>query len=290
MRAGIIGAGKVGFSLGKYLVEHGIPVTGYYSRNPASAKEASEFTATGFFENLTDIVKDSDTLFITVPDGAIGDVWDDMGDLTVKGKNICHCSGSVSSAVFFHAEDRGACRYSIHPLYAVSDRYTSWKDLGKAHFTIEGSQAHLEEMAEVFRSLGNRVTIMENSEKKAIYHAAAVMVSNQMAALAELGVQLLTTCGFTREDAETALAPLITGNALKIGQVGPVEALTGPIERGDAETVRKHLDAMEEENLTEIRKIYEGLSRVLVEMAEKKHPERDYRTVKEILKGNEEQK
>ena len=100
MRAGIIGAGKVGFSLGKYLVEHGIPVTGYYSRNPASAKEASEFTETVFFENLADIVKDSDTLFITVPDGVIGDVWDDMGDLTVKGKNICHCSGSVSSAVF----------------------------------------------------------------------------------------------------------------------------------------------------------------------------------------------
>ena len=69
-----------------------------------------------------------------------------------------------------------------------------------------------------------------------------------------------------------------------------MEALTGPIERGDAQTVRKHLDAMEEENLTEIREIYEGLSRVLVEMAEKKHPERDYRTVKEILKGNEEQK
>ena len=287
MRAGIIGAGKVGFSLGKYLVEHGIPVTGYYSRNPASAKEASEFTETVFFENLADIVKDSDTLFITVPDGVIGDVWDDMGDLTVKGKNICHCSGSVSSAVFFNAEDRGAFRYSVHPLYAVSDRYSSWKDLGKAHITIEGSQAHLVETADVFRSLGNRVTIMENPEKKAIYHAAAVMVSNQMAALADLGAQLLTTCGFTREDAETALAPLITGNALKIGQVGPVEALTGPIERGDAQTVRKHLDAMEEENLTEIREIYEGLSRVLVEMAEKKHPERDYRNVEKILKGNE---
>lgn len=287
MRAGIIGAGKVGFSLGKYLVEHGIPVTGYYSRNPASAKEASEFTETVFFENLADIVKDSDTLFITVPDGVIGDVWDDMGDLTVKGKNICHCSGSVSSAVFFNAEDRGAFRYSVHPLYAVSDRYSSWKDLGKAHITIEGSQAHLAETADVFRSLGNRVTIMENPEKKAIYHAAAVMVSNQMAALADLGAQLLTTCGFTREDAETALAPLITGNALKIGQVGPVEALTGPIERGDAQTVRKHLDAMEEENLTEIREIYEGLSRVLVEMAEKKHPERDYRNVEKILKGNE---
>ena len=175
----------------------------------------------------------------------------------------------------------------MHPLYAVSDRYSSWKDLGKAHITIEGSQAHLAETADVFRSLGNRVTIMENPEKKAIYHAAAVMVSNQMAALADLGAQLLTTCGFTREDAETALAPLITGNALKISQVGPVEALTGPIERGDAQTVRKHLDAMEEENLTEIREIYEGLSRVLVEMAEKKHPERDYRNVEKILKGNE---
>lgn len=300
MKAGIIGAGKVGFSLGKYFREHGIPVTGYYSRDPASAREAAAFTQTHFYETAADIVRDSDTLFLTVPDGAIGKVWDDMGSLPVEGKNICHCSGSISSAVFFDAEERGAYRYSVHPLYAVSDKYTTWKELGRAMITLEGSPAHLQEMAAVFHGMGNRVTVLADAEKKTLYHAAAVMVSNQVAALASLGVELLMQCGFTGQDAEIALGPLLAGNAEKIAKVGPIEALTGPVERGDAETVRSHLAAMRDAagmmagmgdaadtagmaDMTAIREIYMALSRQLVYMAEKKHPGRDYTELKTIL-------
>ena len=76
MRAGFIGAGKVGFSLGRYLAEGGVTVTGYYSRNSRSAREAAEFTGTDHYEDLDAITADSDTLFITVPDGAISGVWD----------------------------------------------------------------------------------------------------------------------------------------------------------------------------------------------------------------------
>ena len=87
MKAGFIGAGKVGFSLGKYLAENGIQVTGYYSRSSKSARQAAEFTSTKHFTNLTDIVKESDTLFITVPDGAISEVWEHIRKLPIKNKN-----------------------------------------------------------------------------------------------------------------------------------------------------------------------------------------------------------
>jgi predicted short-subunit dehydrogenase-like oxidoreductase (DUF2520 family) len=124
MRAGFIGAGKVGFTLGKYLAMHGIEISGYYSRTPASAKEAAEFTQSRYYTSIEEITKDSDTLFLTVPDGAIGEIWDDMRNLPIKNKNICHCSGSIPSTVFFDAENRGAYRYSIHPLYAISSKAT----------------------------------------------------------------------------------------------------------------------------------------------------------------------
>ena len=101
MRAGFIGAGKVGFSLGKYLAEGGISLSGYYSRSPASAKDAAAFTGSRYYETLADIVNDSDTLFITVPDGCISEIWDDMRSLPIEDKNICHCSGSIPSTVFF---------------------------------------------------------------------------------------------------------------------------------------------------------------------------------------------
>ena len=100
MRAGFIGAGKVGFTLGKYLAMHGIEISGYYSRTPASAKEAAEFTQSRYYTSIEEITKDSDTLFLTVPDGTIGEIWDDMRNLPIKNKNICHCSGSIPSTVF----------------------------------------------------------------------------------------------------------------------------------------------------------------------------------------------
>lgn len=279
MRVGFIGAGKVGFSLGKYLKTGGVTVTGYYSRNPDSAKEAAEFTGTRYYKDLASITEDSDTLFITVADGAIGDVWGKLCNLSIKNKNICHCSGSISSTVFFNAENMGAYTYSVHPIYAISDKYHSHAGLKEAFFSIEGSSEHIEEISECFIRLENRVVII-NTEKKALYHCAAVMVSNQMIALADLGAEMLTECGFNRGEAEKALAPLIEGNAKAIGTVGPARALTGPVERGDTDTVKKHLAVLNEERTT----IYKALSSRLVKIAEKKHPERNYQQIKEELR------
>lgn len=278
MKAGFIGAGKVGFSLGKYLAEGGVPVAGYYSRSKSSAEEAAAFTGSRYYEALADIVDDSDTLFVTVPDGIIGEIWDDMRGLQVKGKKICHCSGSISSAAFLDAEALGAYSYSVHPLYAVSDKYQSWKELSKAYFAIEGSPEHLEELRRVFAGLGNKVVSIDTS-KKTLYHAAAVMVSNQMAALADIGAGLLCQCGFDPLDAAAALGPLIEGNAVQIARVGAEKALTGPVERGDASTVRRHLEVLEEPE----RSVYLKLSRRLVEIAERKHPERNYEELEKEL-------
>ena len=71
MKAGFIGAGKVGFSLGKYLVSNGVAVTGYYSKSLKSAEEAADFTKTKTYNSIASILKDSDTIFVTVPDGII---------------------------------------------------------------------------------------------------------------------------------------------------------------------------------------------------------------------------
>lgn len=287
MRAGFIGAGKVGFSLGKYLAVHGIAISGYYSRSGASAREAAEFTQSRYYTSLAEITRDSDTLFITVPDGAIGEIWDDMRNLPIRDKNICHCSGSIPSTVFFDAEERGAFRYSVHPLYAVSSKYTSYRELEKACFAIEGSQEHLEEIRTVFETMGNRVTAID-PDCKTLYHAAAVMVSNQLAALADMGTVLLKKCGFSEEDAICALAPLIEGNALAVASRGPVEVLTGPVERGDVQTVRNHLDGLldfagENEAGRDILTAYEALSRQLIRIAERKHPEKDYQQLEKEL-------
>lgn len=100
MRAGFIGAGKVGFSLGKYLKENGVEITGYFSKSPESAKSAADFTNTKLYKSIEDILSDSDTLFITVPDGQISKVWDYMKNLDIKNK-IFVIAAVVSSTLFF---------------------------------------------------------------------------------------------------------------------------------------------------------------------------------------------
>ena len=282
MKAGFIGAGKVGFSLGKYLKERGTELTGYYSRSNRSAIEAAEFTDTKSYENLADIVNDSDTLFITVPDGAIGTVWEELRNLPIKDKNICHCSGSISSTVFFDAEEKGASAYSIHPIYAINDKKKSYKELEKAYFSMEGSDNHLKQMKELFQSFGNKVIVI-SKDKKSLYHCAAVTVSNHIAALADLGISMLIECGFQREEAKEALAPLLEGNARSVAMLGPEKALTGPVERGDTLTIEGHLRALKDVGEKQ-ELIYRLLSDRLIEIAHKKHPDRDYEPLEKIIR------
>ena len=292
MKAGIIGAGKVGFTLGKYFVTHGtdVQVTGYYSRNPESAREAATFTGTRFFEDLAGITKDSDILFITVPDGAILDVWNDMACLPIKEKVICHCSGSISSTVFFDGENLGANIYSVHPLYAISDKCESWKHLNKAYFTVEGSAENLDEIKSIFERAGNKVIAM-GAENKSLYHCGAVVVSNLVNGLFQVGAEMLVKCGFDKKDAKKALVPLFTGNADTLAEKGVAAALTGPVERNDLSTITKHIEAIkaawinESEEKVGYEMIYLLLSEKLLSIAQEKHLDSDYLKMTEVIKN-----
>ena len=285
MKAGFIGAGKVGFSLGKYLAENGIDVTGYYSRSADSAIKASEFTGTRYYKDLTDIIEDSDTLFITAPDGAITEVWEYIRNLPIKNKNICHCSGSIPSTAFFNAEELGACSYSVHPLQAFSDKYESYKSLKNTYFTIEGSKKNLSQVADCFSNIGNPVVTIDPNVK-VLYHCAAAVASNHMTALIDISAEMLEKCGFNRSDALKALSPLLTNNLNCILTQGAAKALTGPIERNDLVTVNSHLMSLRE-FMPETVPLYKILSERLVNIASSKHPERNYDTMMQALKGTD---
>ena len=157
MQIGIIGAGKVGTTLGKYAKCHGACVTGFYSRTKSSGQESAEFTGTEYFETLDSLMEASDTLFITTTDAEIGKVWDCIAEKNVKGKVICHFSGSLSSDIFSNWEETGAYVCSVHPIYAFTDKFTAYQNLTGAAFAAEGDRTALDRMQELFRLLPNRV-------------------------------------------------------------------------------------------------------------------------------------
>lgn len=278
MQIGIIGAGKVGCSLGKYLKDAGVTVTGYFSRTVESAQEAADFTQTKVFANVQDLVKASDTLFITTPDGSIGDVWDCIAKLSIQNKIICHFSGSLSSVVFSGIEKTGASGCSIHPMLAFSDRFSSYRQLNEAYMTIEGQETAVNVVRELFERLGNSVCRID-LDRKELYHCAASIVSNQVIALYTMGTDQLVKCGFDREDAAKLVTPLVRNNVESMLADGVVNALTGPVERNDTGTVEKHLKALEGDD----REVYRLLAKRLVKISEEKNPERDYTDMSHIL-------
>ena len=77
MKTGIIGAGRVGCSLGKYFRSKNADLVGYYDTNTAAAKEAAAFTQTAGFNQVQQLVRESDILFITTPDSLLVPVWEE---------------------------------------------------------------------------------------------------------------------------------------------------------------------------------------------------------------------
>ncbi len=281
MKIGFIGAGKAGFTLGRYFAENGVELSGYFSRSRQSAEEAASFAGGNVFDDAQQLVMASDAVFITTPDAAIRQTYLSLRDVDLNGKQICHCSGALcAKEAFPDIRERGGRGYSIHPLFPISSKYESYKAIGSAYFTIEGDGFDTDEWRAFFERLGNSVKIL-SGEHKTGYHAACAVSSNLVCALIAQSTGLLAECGFSQEQALLALKPLITANIENVLKTDPTTALTGPVERCDCETVRRHMDCFDNE--TDLS-LYRSASLKLVGMAQKKHPETDYSELERILK------
>ncbi|HEY8804603.1 MAG TPA: Rossmann-like and DUF2520 domain-containing protein [Clostridium sp.] len=278
MVIGFIGSGKVGFSLGKYFSIKGIMLSGYYSKLYKDAKEASEFTNSKAYETINDLVRDSSMIFITTPDDSIHEVWQKLLNFNLTNKIICHTSGSLTSSIFLNINNSDALAYSIHPIFAFSDKYNAYKNLQNAYFSIEGPESHIHQLKDFIHSLGNKSFVIDK-DHKALYHLASVTVSNLVLSLINTGCSYLSQCGLSENDALEALLPLIENNIDNIKNNGCITALTGPIDRNDIGTVNLHMKAIPTGDV----ELYKNLSLNLLPLSEKKHKDKDYTKLKQYL-------
>ena len=136
-----------------------------------------------------------------------------------------------------------------------------------------------EKLKQLFLSLGNKVQII-SKENKSLYHAAAVTVSNFILGLVNNSLTYLKDCGFSEEIAMEALYPLIEFNLKNIKENGIMESLTGPVERGDLETITSHCKVLNQRD----KKMYKLLSENILSIAEMKNKQRNYEKIREYLK------
>ena len=260
-----VGAGKVGCSLARHLAEsEAVRLAGFFSRRIESAQEAAAFASGVAFGSLADAAAAADLVFVTTTDAAIAGAAGELVGCGVglAGKIVAHCSGATGSEALAACREAGACVASCHPLYAVSSRFDSWQELGRAWFTLEGDDVACNVLEALLVSRGNHVTRIDAAEKPR-YHAAAVMASNLVVALYDMAAEELARCGFERTDAEAALASLFLGNAEHVAADGVAASLTGPAARGDEATIERHLACLDGSN----RAVYELLTQRCREIA-----------------------
>lgn len=280
MDIGFIGAGRVACSLGKYLSISGIPVTGYYDTSMEAAKSAADFTQSKAYGQLCGLTAASSCIFITTPDSFIQSAWQELKQLPLEGKIICHCSGALSADAFTGIESTQAFGCSLHPMLPFSSRFSSYGQLNGSFFTIEGQESAVGPVSSLFTALGNTVCRIDGSCKPK-YHTAASILSNQVIAVLDTGYRLLGQCGFCEQDAIQATAGLIRQNIENTLSSTCTQALTGPIERNDIPTVQKHLSCLSGYD----RDMYQILGLKLIEIAQRKNPGHSYEELRELLEN-----
>jgi predicted short-subunit dehydrogenase-like oxidoreductase (DUF2520 family) len=181
-------------------------------------------------------------LILAVPDHALADVAYDYAHTgeAPRGCVALHLSGALSTDVLTPLHGSGYALGSFHPLQAVADAWHSGERLVGAAFALAGEPAAIAAGRRLANELGG-MTLVIPPQFRPQYHAAAVVASNYLLALLAAAIRMLGQAGVSEDDAFHALLPLMRGTLDNIEQLGLPAALTGPVPRGDVDTIRLHL-------------------------------------------------
>jgi predicted short-subunit dehydrogenase-like oxidoreductase (DUF2520 family) len=192
-------------------------------------------------------------VLLCVPDAAIRDACETAVPALEAGMFIGHVSGATGLAALSAAADAGCETFSLHPLQTIP---TAETDLAGAPCAISATTPEGEAVAGALAERLGMLPFAVPEDGRAAYHAAASMASNFLVALEESAAQLMETAGVLKP--REVLAPLVLRSAANWADAGG-GALTGPIARGDEETVALHLEALAE-RAPELRPLYEALA------------------------------
>jgi predicted short-subunit dehydrogenase-like oxidoreductase (DUF2520 family) len=265
----IVGCGKVGAILAKQMKSSGYPLIGLASKSLSSARKVADETKTELFSDKPwEVTGSADIVFITTPDGMIRET----GRKITENKGfkrdavVLHCSGALPSTILSPAKTCGASIGSMHPLQSFASPKSDTNPFKGIISAVEGDEKAVGIARQISEDLGS-ISLTIKTEAKTLYHAAAVAASNYLVTLQDMAFKLLEISGIPEKSAYRVLGPLISGTLSNIEKVGTVKALTGPIVRGDAETVKKHVDEIDS-MAPELLNLYRTLGRYTVTIAE----------------------
>lgn len=277
----ILGAGRVGSSLGRLWVDAGEQVGVVASRRAARAKASAEFIgirrSTSQYARAAQIGK---IVVLAVVDDALPVVVSRLAASRVdwRGKVVLHTSGYHTADALSVLARRGAEAGTLHPLMAVASPEEGLRRLPGAAFAVDGTRRAVETAGRLARAAGGWALRVPPDARPG-YHAAAVIAANCSVALIDAAAEVMQNSGIPRRLALAALAPLVRGSVDNVSRLGPSRGLTGPVARGDAATVAGHLQVLD----GDVEEVYRCLSRRMIALADRVDPRTDRRSVAKVL-------
>lgn len=254
----IVGAGRVGKTLGKCLHRLGWRTGAVVAQSDAHAKEAVRWIGAGRPRGrVTGDVFEADVILLATPDDVLGQVAARLARVGGKAstrrvsgfalanpefkKVVLHTSGALDSTILAPLARLGAATGSLHPMQTFTGRGVP--KLNGVIFAVEGDPAARRVAQRIARQLGG-VPVTIDASSKAAYHAAGALVAGHALALIEAATRILMRSGFTRRRALQAVLPLTRQMLDNFERLGPQAAWTGPIARGDYAIVQAHGKAL----------------------------------------------
>ncbi len=269
----IVGAGRLGQAFAVALQQCGYPISALVARHQQKAEKAARNLTNptlALSANRLAELPATELVLISTPDDVIEELAVTLADLNRSGKGrvVLHTSGALSSQVLAPLAKKGFQTGSLHPLVSVSEPLTGARALHRAFFCVEGSLRAKGLAKAIVLDLGGRSFTIA-TEKKTLYHTAALTASPQLTALFDIAVELLSSCGLTKKQAQRVFMPLLESTVNNLKTSTPQAALTGTFARGDVETVRRHIKALSGNDLAEVLQIYKLLGKHSLELAKK---------------------
>lgn len=268
MRIGFIGSGRVAGAFGRYLSTRGLSISGCFDRHEAKMVRACRATGGLACASADEVAGRSDLVLITTRDDQIENVCRELArNRAITAHHLVgHMSGAHSSELLSDAAALGAAVFSLHPLQSFAQEDKAVQDLATTWFSLEGADPRLEAVERILARLGNPYFRISAAHKP-LYHLSACMLSNYLVTLMNAGLTALKISGIDPAQGIRAMLPLIQGTLANIVQLGPAKALTGPVARADAGTVRRHLAALDECGALDLKAMYRCMGLKTLELA-----------------------
>jgi len=263
----IIGKGAVGSALSGFFTENGYQIISEWtSRSGRIVHDRTKEPVLVERNHPESSEEMGDLIFITTPDDEISVVAGKLAELPItwSEKLVVHTSGNITSSVLNPLKEKGASVASMHPIqtFRKGDGPGRFEQI---YMSLEGDQElclFLEKMVELMKAQSFFLT----PDQKSLMHIAAVFSSNYVTALMHKMESFLIEAEV--DDGINVLEPLVKQAISNIFEKGPAESLTGPISRGDYDSVQKHLELLEHDK--DLTILYKKLGSEALKIAEKR--------------------